>query len=240
MLLLEHLANEVEKTGHTIRREGASFVVESINLRIECAIGGRNEHNVNGEYSVVYSISIKATHEQSFPAGIWDALAGFGASDDEAFSYAARVWTSGVFPPIHDTLMPAEAAGFEVPRSSLVSRNEETGEIFAWKLYLGELQATGDFVERPETLANDLLPRRMFDAIASELYEQKLVWIKAYVCKMPDGTLHGDCWLNNRDWVEGLNALYWFAEEWGESKSYTSLKQFMIIKPCGWDEIENA
>jgi hypothetical protein len=240
MTLLEHLADEVQKTGHAVRREGASLVVEPVNLKLDCEIGERNEHNVNGVFSVVYSVSIKATHERLLPGGIWDSLAGFGTSDDQAFSYAARVWTSGVFPPIHEILVTAETPGFGVPRLNLVSRNEETGEVFAWKLYLGDLQATGDFAERTETLEIDVLPKRMFDAIVSELYEKKLVWVKAYICKMPDGSLHGDCWLNNQDWVEGLNALYWFAEEWGETRAYTSMKQFMIIKPCEWDEVENA
>jgi hypothetical protein len=80
----------------------------------------------------------------------------------------------------------------------------------------------------------------MLSAIVSELYEKKIVWIKSYICKMPDGSIQGDCWLNNQNWVDGLNALYWFAEEWKDTKSYTSMKQFIIIKPCEWSEIKNA
>ena len=40
--------------------------------------------------------------------------------------------------------------------------------------------------------------------------------------------------------MEGLSALYWFAEEWNDIESFASLKQFMIVKPCDWGEIENA
>lgn len=116
MELLDHIAYWIEQTGHTILRERDSLLVESINLRIQCEVGGRTEHNVNGQKSVVLSVNI---------------------------------------------------------------------------------------------------------------------------CKMPDGTLHGDCWLNNHDWIEGLNALYWFGEEWPPTDAYTSLKQFIIVKPCEWDQLAN-
>ena len=145
MNFLEYLAQAVERTGHTITRGESFFTVEPINVKIETEIGERNEHNVNGEHSVVLNISIKATHEQMFPEGIWDCLAGVGGTDEEAYSYAAHVWTEGIFLTIHEILVPTETKDFQVPRFDMLTRNQETGEEFGWKLYLGAFQAAGEF-----------------------------------------------------------------------------------------------
>ena len=239
MNFLEHLARQIEGTGHKVIRAESSLLVEPINVRIESEIGERVQHDNDGQHSVVISVSIKATHEQVFPEGIWDCLAGVGENDDEAFSFAAEVWIQGVFPPLHEILVPTETAALEVPRLSLVTRNDESGEHFPWKLYLGALQASGEFTERAGTIDENVLVQRMFSAITGELYEPRFIWIKAYIAKSADGSLHGDCWLNNQDWLEGLSALYWFAEEWTDIESFASLKQFMIVKACEWGEIEN-
>jgi hypothetical protein len=240
MGFLELLAQEIERTGHVVNRNGSSLLIEPINLKIESNINERNEHNVNGQYSVVLSITIKATHEQMFPDGIWDCLAGVGGNDHDAFVHASQVWTACNFQPIHEILVPTETAGFDVERLDLVWRNENSGEVFAWKLYLGVLHAVGDIWKSQDSFENNILVKQMFDVIVAELYERKLIWVKTYICKMPDGTIHGDCWLNNKDWFKGLNALYWFAETWQKVETYTALKQFMLIKPCEWSELNNA
>jgi hypothetical protein len=240
MNFLEHLAQEVEQTGHTIQRGDSYFIVVPINLKIEAEIGERKEHENDGERTVLITISIKATHDELFPDGIWDCLAGMGEDDDDAFSYAAQVWTAGVFPPIHEILVPIETVSLGVQRINIVARNEDSGEEFSWKLYLGALQVAGDVDEREVFTDEEILVKKMFDALNPELIEKRLIWIKTYIAKMPDGSIRGDCWLNNHDWLEGLSALYWFAEEWEEVKYLTYIKQFMIIKPCDWSEIENA
>jgi hypothetical protein len=174
-----------------------------------------------------------------FPEGIWDCLAGIGENDDDAFSYAAQVWTAGVFPPIHEILVLTETPDFHVQRVDLVTRSEDSGEVFPWKVYLGELQVAGDFGKREDIFDEHILLKKMFNEITSELSEKKLIWIKAFIGRMSDGSKQGDCWLNNQDWIEGLNALYWFADEW-QDVNFTYIKQFMIIKSCEWSEIENA
>src|SRR5688572_4246837 len=238
MNFLEHLAQEIEQTGHTIQRGDSYFIVVPINLKIEVEIGERIEHENDGQQSVVITISIKATHDELFPDGIWDCLAGIGENDDDAFSYAAEVWTAGVFPPIHEILVPLETVGFAVQRIDMVTRHDDSSEELPWKLYLGALQHAGDFAQREDALDEEILVKKMFNAIIAELHEKKLVWIKAFIAKMPDGSIEGDCWLNNQDWIEGLNALCWLAEEWEEVNNLTYLKQFMIIKPCEWSELE--
>lgn len=239
MDFLEHLAQAVERTGHTITRGESFFIVEPVKLKIETEIGERNEHNVNGEHSVVLNLSIKATHEQMFPEGIWDCLAGVGGNDDEAFFYAASVWTEGVFLTIHEILVPTETKDFQVPRFDMLTRNQETGEEFGWKLYLGAFQAVGEFASRTD-LDETILVQKLLSAISSVTAEKRLYWVKIYIAKLSETDIQGDCWLNNQDWIDGLNALYWFAEEWKDIKSYAAMKQFVIIKPCEVSEIANA
>lgn len=239
MNFLEHLAQAVENTGHTITRGESFLIVEPINLKIEAEIGGRNEHNVNGTYSVVLTISIRATHEEMFPGGIWDCLAGVGRNDEEAFSYAAHLWTEGVFWTIHELFVATETKDSQILKLEMLTRNQETGEEFGWKLYAGALQTTGELAGRTE-LDKTILVQKLLNEISSITTEKKLFWIKIYIAKLSETDIQGDCWLNNQDWIEGLNALYWFAEEWQNIKSYAAMKQFVIIKPCEVSEIANA
>jgi hypothetical protein len=238
MEFLEHLAQAVERTGHTVTRGKSFLMVEPINLKIEAEIGGRNEHNVNGTYSVVLAISIKATHEQMFPNGVLDCLAGVGRSDEEAFSYAAHAWTEGIFWTIHEILVPTETEGYPVLKLEMLTRNQDTGEEFGWKLYIGALQAAGEFAGHTD-LDQTILVKKLLNEISSITVEKKLFWIKIYIAKLSETDIHGDCWLNNQDWIEGLNALYWFTEEWQDITSYGAMKQFVIIKPCEVGEIDS-
>lgn len=239
MNILEYLAKEVERTGHKIKYGESSFMVEPLNLQVEAELGERNEHNVNGEFSVVIQITIKATHDTLFPEGIWDCLAGIGRNDDEAFSYASQIWTTGIFLTIHEVLVSTETKDFQVPRFDMITRNQETGEDFAWKLYLGAFQPAGEFSERTD-LDETILVKKLLSEISSITVEKRLYWIKIYIAKLSKTGIQGDCWLNNQDWLDGLNTLYWFAEEWKDVKLYAAMKQFIIVKPCEISEIENA
>lgn len=239
MEFLEHLAQAVESTGHPVTRNESFFIVEPINLKIEAEIGDRKEYNSNGEQSVVLTTSIKATHEQMFPGGIWDCLAGFGRDDEEALAYAARVWTEGIFWTIHETLIPTETEDCPVLKLEMLTKNQETGEELAWELYLGALQASGEFLGRTD-LDEMTLVQNLLNEISSVTTEKRLYWLKTYIAKLSQTDIQGDCWLNNQDWIEGLSALYWFAEEWTDIKSYAAMKQFVIIKPCEISDIENV
>ena len=234
--LLEKLAEAVENTGHLVMRNESSLLIEPINVRVECEVGERNQH----QQGMVIAINIKATHEYLFPSGIRDSLAGIGVDEEEALSYGAAVWIDGVFSVIHELFVPPDKAGESVTRLDMVSKNQESGEEFAWKLYLGPIQATGFWRERITDERETFLVERLINEISSELYYKRMIGIKMFVSKLPDGSIHADCWLNNENWMEGLNALYWFAEEWENQNVFGALKQFMIIMPCQWSEIANA
>ena len=103
MNFIEHLAVEIEQTGHKVTWAGTGFSMEPIGLKVDAGVGERVVHDGFNGITVVFTIRIKATHDIMFPEGIWDELAGFGVDDDEAFSYASMIWASGTFPPIHET-----------------------------------------------------------------------------------------------------------------------------------------
>jgi len=239
MEFLEYLAQEVEKTGHVVKRGDSSILVETINLKIETSVDDKKEHNVNAEYSVVYQITIKAIHEQLFPEGIYDCLAGLGGSENEAFEYAAQNWVWSVFILIHEILVPVETKDFNVPRLNLITRNLDTGEDFGWKLFLGELQLSGEFVNGKEKFEQIILVKKLLGEISAIAIEKRLFWIKIYVGKVVEETMV-DCWLNNADWVEGLNLMHQFAKGLDNHNSYAAMKQFIILKPCEISEIKNA
>lgn len=230
MNFLEHLAQEVERTGHTVQRRDSSFLVVSINLEIE----GEEVEPFAGQHPSIKQVHVTAIHKQLFPGGIWDCLVGFGEDKDTAFSDAARTWMAGIFQPIHELLVPSNIPRFQVIKIDSVKLDPETREMFAEKIYLGALQFAGDFVKRRDILDEEVILKKMPNALAnaSTYYWRKLHWVKAFISKMPNGTINGSCWLNNQDWAEGLQVLYQFAEEWGGVESYTMMKQLIIIKPC--------
>lgn len=238
MNFLECLAKEIEKTGHFVKREDSALFVEPLKLKVEAKIGERSESNNENQFSVTYQIEINATHKDFFPDGIYECTVGIGRNDDEAFLYAAENWTWTIFLLIHEIIVNKETEDFNVPRLDLVTRNEDTGEEFAWKLFLGELQFAGEFVEKRDTFDETILVQKILGSLSAELLEKKLFWVKIYLSKLNDEII-ADCWLNNHNWIAGLNDLFWYAEEWKEVKMFAALKQFLIIKPCEIEEISN-
>ena len=85
MNFIEHLAIEIERTGHKVTSAGAGFSIEPIGLKVEAEVGERVVHNGFDPVTVAFTIRIKATHDIMFPEGIWDELAGFGVDDDGGF-----------------------------------------------------------------------------------------------------------------------------------------------------------
>ncbi|HEX6278806.1 MAG TPA: DUF6348 family protein [Pyrinomonadaceae bacterium] len=238
MDLLDHFAEAIEQSGHTVSRQETSIVVEPINLRIEVATPHRTDHDVNGQKSVVFSIEVRATHDEMFSESIKSCLAGIGRDEREAFSYAAGSWVSLVFWTIHEALLPSKTPESGVECVDLLTRNEDTGEEFAWKFYVGQLGAAGDFFP-DESLDNLILVKRLLGSISSVALGKKMLWLSVFIAKPNKTETFGECLLNNNEWADGLKDLHLFASEWNDVVSYTALKQFLILRPCELSEIKN-
>jgi hypothetical protein len=234
MEFLEHIASEIEQTGHTVVRGERSFLIDPLGLQIEVEVGERKEHNVNGRHSVVHKLTIKATHADLFPNGIFECIGAAGKDDEDAFAYGTRV-----FAPIHECLVPFPTEGFEVQRLDMVSRNDETDENLGWKVYLGPLQAAGEFAEGAD-FQSDYLLLSIYNELIPYLYESRLFWIKIYIAKFSDGQVMADVWLNNADWPQALNRIQNLIAARQNVTSYSALRQFIVIQPCSISEIKNA
>jgi hypothetical protein len=232
----DYLAEQIEATGHRTTRDGQSLVVEGLELRVESFVDERIDHDLNGEKSVVFQIRIFAIHP-SLSDGIWDVLAGIGETEADAFHDAASKWSDGIFLTIHEFLLHVENPDLGVEILDMVSRADDTGEYTPWKMYLGALQVTGQFVKQAEenTLRNSLLATKLLGTITGELYRKKTLWIKLFAAKGTGVTTSAECWLNNEIWPEGTNDLYSFANEW-DAEGYNSMKQFLILRPTEWSE----
>lgn len=237
MDLLDYFAEAIERSGHTVSRQETSIVVEPIQLRIEVETLHRTDHEVNEQGSVVFSIEVKATHEQ-FPESVILCLAGIGRDEREAFSYAASSWVSLVFWTIHEMLLPSKTPDSGVECMDLLTRNEDTGEEFGWKFYVGPVGTAGDLFAG-EGLDNLILVRRLLGSISSVALGKRVLWLNAYIAKPNNSEIFGECLLNNNEWPNGFNDLHQFASEWADVVSYTALKQFFILKPCELGEIRN-
>ena len=237
MIFTEYLARALERTGHAVKWNQSSIFIESLELEIE----GQAIETFRSQYSCVSEIQIKATHNQLFPGGILDCLPGYGNTEGEAFSDAASVWTGGVFQPVHELLVSRDTPGFHVTKVDSAFISPETGEELPRRIYLGPLQYCGDFAKRNQKPDEEVILKKMSNTLAeaTSYYLKELYWIKTFVAKLPDDSIHASCWLNNHDWEGGLTILRQFAQEWGRVDSYTMMKQFIVSQHCQWHELKN-
>jgi len=239
MDLLDHFAAAIEATGHTVSKQEKSILVEPIGLMIEAEAANRTDHDTDGRKTVVFSVEVSTTHQQAFPDQvIKTCLAGFGEDEQKAFAYAADSWVSLVFWTIHEVLLPSKTPDSGVECVDLLTRNEDTGEEFGWKFYVGPVGAAGDFFP-DEGLDNLILVKRLLGSISSVALGKRVLWLSVFIAKPNKTETFGECLLNNNEWADGLKDLHQFASEWTDVVSYTALKQFFILKPCELSEIEN-
>jgi hypothetical protein len=239
MDLLDHFAAAIETTGHSVSKQETSILVEPIGLKIEAEAAHRTDHNTDGRKTVVFSIEVSTTHQHAFPHQvIKTCLAGFGEDEQRAFAYAADSWVSLVFWTVHEVLIPSKVPDSGVECVDLLTRNEDTGEEFGWKFYVGPLGGAGDLFpeESPDNL---ILANRLLGSISSVALGKKMLWLSVFIAKPNATETFGECLLNNEEWTDGLKQLHLFASEWNDVVSYTALKQFFILKPCELGEIRN-
>lgn len=238
MDFLDHFAAAIEATGHIVSKQESSILVEPIGLTIEAKAASRSDHDTDGRKTVVFSIEVKVTHPETFPEGIDICLAGFGEDERKAFSYVADSWVSIVFWTIHEALLPSKVPDSGVECVDLLTRNEDTGEEFGWKFYVGPVGAAGDFFP-DKGLDNLILVKRLLGSISAVALGKKVLWLSVFIAKPNKTETLGECLLNNNEWGDGLNDLYLFASEWTDVVSYTALRQFFILMPCEINEIKN-
>jgi hypothetical protein len=228
MTFLEHLAQAIESTGHTVARTNTSLLVTPINVLIGYKLESRSESHL--------CVSIEASHPVLFPEGMSDTLVGYGKEDDRAYASAATIWTEGVFPVIHELFIPEEKATDLVTRLPLATiYNDE--KTFLSLVYLGPIQATGDFSHDNVVWEEDVyfsmlkIPLRSALNVLHDFDPTKLMCIKCSIFKTPDGTLRYDCWLNNQPWKDGIDLLEEFARTWPVVSSFTGIKQMIAVAP---------
>lgn len=238
MDLLDHFAAAIEATGHTVSKHESSILVEPVGLKIEAEAAHRTDHDTDGRKTVVFSVEVRATHPQTFPEAINICLAGFGEDEQKAFAYAADSWVSLVFWTIHEALLPSKTPDSGVECVDLLTRNEDTGEEFGWKFYVGPVGAAGDFFP-DEGLDNLILVKRLLGSISAVALGKRVLWLSVFIAKSNRTETFGECLLNNNDWPDGLEDLHQFASEWTDVDSYTALKQFFILKPCEVSELRD-
>lgn len=222
---LIYLREELEATGHEVKQTAEQLQVNPLELTLEVHCDPPTYHT----NLVTIPLHVRASHKVLFPEGIYEIVVGMGENLADALAYGAGLWVYGSFLTIHELFVHPDQADGRVLRLDMAAEDTETGQKSEWVIYLGPLLQTGAFQQ--DNLDQTILVQKLLNVITGELHQQKLLWVRGFMAKMPDNSLTGDCWLNNGDWLEGLNALYWFAEEWDKQDVYAALKQFMVIVP---------
>lgn len=206
------------------------FVLAESGLKIRGNISQHTQHPT--AHLVVFSIQVQ--HSSAFPEGINDVAVGIGLTRQAAIENAANIWVEGTYIVIRAAVND-ESSDSRVHQLEMAVKNLETGKLTSWRMYRGPVQASGIDVERmhqhdAENM-NDEIMKVLLDELTGVLITERLVWVKCSISRLPDGNIQGDCWLNNDNWLPGLNKLYWLTESWPKSNVMQRRRQFFILKP---------
>jgi hypothetical protein len=73
------------------------------------------------------------------------------------------------------------------------------------------------------------------DPLRAKRLKARPHWLECFAMRMADRSIDATCRLDNRDWFAGQQQLLGHARDWpGETKTYHSRRQFLLLLPQGW------
>lgn len=226
----------LEATGYSPVAEEERLTFD-FGVHLTAAVSQQEQH----PQADVVMLSVRAVHPKHFPEGIHDAAVGIGTDKEAAIQDAARIWVDGAFPVIHEVFNEGEENP-QVRRLEMARKDMETGETTIWLILRGPVQASGIdpemLSEKQQEEMESEITKALFNEITGVLTEKRLMWLRCSISRLPDGDIQGDCWLNNENWLEGLNQLYWLADSWPRSAELQRRRQFFLFKPIVRSAVE--
>lgn len=182
-----------------------------------------------GKYHMAV-VSFKISHENLLPESVSDFAVGINDDEDAAIQHAFGIWLVGgltVLKHLHTS-----ACDCGVVEEMVMTSLTENREPIVWKVLRGPLMGMGIESEKaPEgSVDNNSMVEALMDAITGQLHQRKKIWIRGIVTRVED-EISGECYLNNRHWQEGLDALTIWAKSWGTCEGIQTRRQFMICVP---------
>ncbi len=210
------LKKRLEQMGHTVCIEdGILYADTKIGILIEI-IEDPNVH------PLVIKVGVKIAVEDYFPGGLKEVLAGIGETLEDKVNSTLNNLLSVTLPPILDAFTDSHN-----PQLDFTENNH--GREILWHPKLGNYGFQGKWEEYPE---NDYIFKLLKDWLQDKLIDRKFNWLKIYIAKQPDGSITGDCSLNNDFCEDGYRILEEYAQTWKNRENFIAVKQFILFRQC--------
>jgi hypothetical protein len=237
MNLAEKTRNEIarllDESGWQAEFIGCSLRIHPLDLELTC-----DAHEEEAD-EASRCVIVTARHNQRFPQGITEHCIGYGDTGEGIAASAAEDWVTQPFSVIHELLCGA-APDSGVQVMDLITRIEETDEIFAWKAYLSPMTYDASEGAEPDTIDQLEFTRELLGLLSGILLDDKLHWLKCFAGVVPGREALTECRFDGILWDEGGEVLYECASRWPVVEYYRIRKQFILFAPCELGDLKNG
>ena len=217
LFVLTLLKLKLEQQGHTVEiSDQYAAIIVNDQLEIATAILPGDFH------PAMLPLLVFTINKDYFPKGIEASLVGIGTSIEQKAETVTESYLNDIFKPIMDSFSNSH-------NETLDFKSSHTGREILWhpkmsdNTFQGKWQETKDDTSLYNVLEKD---------VQAELVDQKLNWLKLYISRQPDGSISGECLLNNEIWEKGYYLLEDYAKTWKDQGEFMGQKQFIMFRRC--------
>nr|WP_255489447.1 DUF6348 family protein [Dysgonomonas sp. 216] len=205
--------------GHKVEIEDASVIInDKITLRTEIV----NNPNL---HPLIMHLHTEIYVGNYFPGGLAEDLVGIGEDLPKKADSVLANFLNVSLPPILDAFTDSHNPDLDFETTTNGNRR------LLWHPKVGDIGYQGQWDES-ETITPDYLLGVLKNSLAPELIDRKFNWLKLYVAKQADGSISGECSLNNQLWDAGFDMLKSYAETWKNQDGFRAIKQFIVFRLC--------
>ncbi|QES90103.1 DUF6348 family protein [Rhizosphaericola mali] len=212
ILLINTLKIHLKELGFQVieNTENNSLVVNH-----ELLVVAEIVHNPNYHQRLLH-LWINTSQSDYFPEGIEDNIVGIGDSIEEKINSVLNNYIHTTFLPIANSINESYEPDITMSISAQI-----------YQVEIGEIGKQGNWDKIPEQY---IFFELLYNQLAQVISLEKFNWLKVYIARQADGTISGECLLNNQNWEEGMSILIQYANSWGVTHSFQGLKQFIMVK----------
>lgn len=167
----------------------------------------------------IMQLQISVLHDVLFPGGIIENLVGFGDTLEEKIESGLDNYFSTTLPSIIESVSSSNGGEFDYRDTSGV----------LWHSSVGNMATQGQW---ESNIFDEPIFRLLKPHLIQMNFINKVNWVKVYISRQSDGSVMGECLLNNSPWESGYGAVAEYASHWGTKGRFLGQKQFMVFRRC--------
>jgi hypothetical protein len=212
LLLLYTLKEKLEVLGFQVVSYSQQL---SLAINNELLIVTEIIHNPNYHQRLLH-LYIRTIYQDYFLDGIEEHVVGIGETMPEKINSVLYNYSNTTLLPIINSIGNEHESDI-----NFISNDQK------YSVEIGDIGVQGKWENKPE---KDIFFNLLFGEIIGVIQPTKFNWLKIYIAKQADGSISGECLLNNQPWHEGFQKIYQFVETWENTNSFLGLKQFIMFR----------